>query len=465
MKKLIALLLALAMVLCMVACGENDGPQTDKPNNPDSGENGGVGNGGEENADCIYEGAKIKFWSPVGDVGFFDRVSEAYYEKTGCQVSCAVIPWGEMSTKYVTAFMTGQGPDVFYMTAGLVADLESGGCLLDLSDYFTEEELAERNYINQCYYNGILHGVPYNFNMAPRAWAYNMDMLNAVGITEAPDTWDEFIDAAVKIKEAGLCEYPVMLPGNGGSESMLQTYLALLYSNGGAVCSEDLSTMTLDSQESLEVCQFIYDLVYKYEVLSTDCLSYDTNGTLGLFYRGRTAMCTIYADAPLYKDAEKVFFAKNNKGELKQIYTPFNYVLNYGIGNDGNPAKCACPIDTLSVNAMSKNVDAAVDFVKFLCKEGYEIFYDYNCELYDEEEAVVIPNLFKDDEPVAIVHDFHRAMVEDMENHSFTMPALTNAATMDVSYFSNYQLLIMGEITPEECVANMQNECTAALEG
>ena len=125
----------------------------------------------------------------------------------------------------------------------------------------------------------------------------------------------------------------------------------------------------------------------------------------------------------------------------------------------------ACPVDTISVNAMSKNTDAAVDFAKFLCKEGYEIFYDYNCELYDEEEAVVIPNLFKSDEPVAIVHDWHREMLDDMENHSFTMPALTNAATMDVSYFSNYQLLIMGEVTPEECVANMQAECTAALEG
>ncbi len=292
-----------------------------------------------------------------------------------------------------------------------------------------------------------------------------MDMLNAVGYTEAPDTWDEFIDAAVKIKEAGLCEYPVMLPGNGGSEAMLQTYLALLYSNGGAVCNEDLTEMTLDSEESLEVAQFIYDLVYKYEVLSTDCLSYDTNGTLGLFYRGRTAMCTIYADAPLYKAEEKVFYAENNKGELKQIYEPFNYTVNYGIGNDGNPAMCACPIDTISVNAMSKYTDAAVDFAKFLCKEGYEIFYEYNCELYDQEEAVTIPNLFKDDEPVAIVHDFHYAMLEDMENHSFTMPALTNAATMDISYFSNYQLLIMGEVTPEECVEAMQNECTAALEG
>ena len=464
MKKLIALLLALALVLSLAACGKTpDAP--DKPDSGNAGNSGDSGNTGGEPGNRIYEGQKIKFWSPVGDVGFFERLSEAYYEKTGCEVSCAVIPWGEISTKYVTAFMTGQGPDVFYMTAGLVADLYSGDCLLDLSDYFTEEELAQRNYIDQCYYGGILHGLPYNFNMAPRAWAYNMDMLNAVGYTEAPDTWDEFIDAAVKIKEAGLCEYPVMLPGNGGSETMLQTYLALLYSNGGAVCSEDLTEMTLDSEASLEVCQFIYDLVYKYEVLSTDCLSYDTNGTLGLFYRGRTAMCTIYADAPLYKAEEKVFFAENNKGELKQIYEPFNYVVNYGIGNDGNPAKCACPVDTISVNAMSEYTDAAVDFAKFLCKEGYEIFYEYNCELYNEEEAVVIPNLFKDDEPVAIVHDWHHAMLSDMENHSFTMPALTNAATMDVSYFSNYQLLIMGEITPEECVEAMQNECTAALEG
>ena len=459
MKKIIALLLALTMVFCMGACSNNEEPQVDNPDNP-------IGDNSGDNAeDRIYEGVTIKYWSPVGDVGFFEEVSAAFYEKTGCKVSCAVIPWGEMSTKYVTAFMTGQGPDVFYLTSGLVADLYSGDCLLDLQDYFTEEELAERNYIDVTYYNDILYGVPYNFNAAPRAWAFNLDMLNAVGITEAPDTWDEFIEAAVAIKEAGLCEYPVMLPGNGGAETMLQTFLALLYSNGGSVANEDLSAMTLDSEEALEVCQFIYDLVYKYEVLSKDCLSYDTNGTLSLFYQGKTAMCTIYADAPLYKSEDKVFYAKNNQGELKEIYKPFNYIVTYGIGNDGNPAKCACPIDSLGVNANSKNLDASVDFLKFLCEEGYDIFYEYNKELYDGEEAVLIPNLFKSDETRDIVHDWHRDMLDDLENHSFVMPAVPGAATMDVSYFSNYQLLIMGECTPEECVAAMQTECMAALEG
>ncbi len=118
MKKLIALLLALALVLSLAACGKT--PDTpDKPDSGNSGDSGNTGDNGGEPGNRIYEGQKIKFWSPVGDVGFFERLSEAYYEKTGCEVSCAVIPWGEMSTKYVTAFMTGQGPDVFYMTAGL----------------------------------------------------------------------------------------------------------------------------------------------------------------------------------------------------------------------------------------------------------------------------------------------------------------------------------------------------------
>ena len=85
MKKLIALLLALTVMLSLAACGKT--PDTpDKPDSGNSGDSGNTGDNGGEPGNRIYEGQKIKFWSPVGDVGFFERLSEAYYEKTGCDI-------------------------------------------------------------------------------------------------------------------------------------------------------------------------------------------------------------------------------------------------------------------------------------------------------------------------------------------------------------------------------------------
>ena len=50
-------------------------------------------------------------------------------------------------------------------------------------------------------------------------------------------------------------------------------------------------------------------------------------------------------------------------------------------------------------------------------------------------------------------------------NVTNALPLVAGAASMDMIYFSNVQMLIMGEVTPEECARNMQNECTAAMQG
>ncbi len=458
MKKLIALLLAMVMVLGLAACSGNAG-NADTPKDPAA-----TPVEGEEK---IYDGVTIKFWSPVGDMGYFDAMAAAFYEQTGCTVESAVIPWGELSTKYVTSFMTGQGPDVFYLTSGLVADLDDGGCLLDLQDYFTEEELAERNFMETCYYNDKLYAVPYNVNSAPRAWAFNLDILSQVGYTKAPETWEEMVDAAVKIKEAGICDYPLMIPCNGGAEAILEGFLSLLFSNGGSVASEDLSAITLNSPEALETCQFLHDLVFKYEVLSPDCLSVDAMAASNMFYQGRAAMTTIYAESPLYSKPEDVFFVENDAGELKQIYEPFDYIITFGVGNNGNVAKSCCPVDTMAVNAMSENPDAAVAYLKFLCKEGYDIYVSHYTEQFGAENSdkIIVPPLFKGEVGREIVHDWHQEMVDNLDTHTYVMPILPGAATMDVVIFSNIQMLIMGEMTPQECVDAMQAECTAAMEG
>ncbi len=453
MKKWISLLLAAVMLLSLAACSKD-------PAGP-SGETGGSSDPDKK----IYEGVRIKFWSPVGDMGYFGELAATFKEMTGCTVDCAVVPWSDLSTKYVTAFLSNSGPDVFYLTSGLVADLYDGDCLTDLYDYFPAEDLAERNYMDAVVYKDILYAIPYNVSSAPRAWAFNLDILRQVGYDKAPETWDEMVDAAVKIKNAGICKYPMLLPMNGGSEAMLEGFLSLLWSNGGAVTDEEYTKITLDTPECIETCRLIRDLVYKYEVLSQDCLSLDTMAVSTQFYKSNCAMCPVYADSPLYSNADKVFYVTTKKGEQKKIYEPFDYVVTFGVGNNGHLAKSCLPVDSLGISNFSANKEAAADFIRFLCKEGYQIYYNYYKAMYEGKEAVLIPPLFKGDTGRDIVHEWHREMAEHLEEHTFAMPLVAGAASMDMIFFSNVQLLIMGELTPEECAANMQKECTAAMQG
>ena len=50
-------------------------------------------------------------------------------------------------------------------------------------------------------FNGEVYGLPYSVSL-PVGY-YNMDNLNAVGITELPTTWDEVIAACHTLMDAG----------------------------------------------------------------------------------------------------------------------------------------------------------------------------------------------------------------------------------------------------------------------
>ena len=95
MKKGVTLFLAMLLLLVLAACTPRDAVMQNQ-NDVSVTE---VGNG------RAFEGQTIKYWSPVGDVEYFKVLADAFYEKTGCTVESTVIPWGEMSTKYVTSFM------------------------------------------------------------------------------------------------------------------------------------------------------------------------------------------------------------------------------------------------------------------------------------------------------------------------------------------------------------------------
>lgn len=71
-----------------------------------------------------------------------------------------------------------------------------------------------------CYF--ALAERPYNFTTFTYATVVRMDWLKEVGYDHIPNTRAEYLDAMTKIKEAGICEYPVggsMLTGVGSDQN------------------------------------------------------------------------------------------------------------------------------------------------------------------------------------------------------------------------------------------------------
>lgn len=107
------------------------------------------------------------------------------------------------------------------------------GYLLDVTDRVTPEMKsgmfpASWNGVTR---NGKIYGMPWLMDV--KYFMYNKDMLEKAGINDPPKTWEELVDQAKIIKEKGIAEYPIIWSWNQ-KEGVVCDYAVLLYGNGGS---------------------------------------------------------------------------------------------------------------------------------------------------------------------------------------------------------------------------------------
>jgi multiple sugar transport system substrate-binding protein len=79
--------------------------------------------------------------------------------------------------------------------------------------------------------NGKIYGMPWIMDV--KYFMYNKDMLTQAGFSAPPKTWEELVDQAKAIKQKGLSEYPAMWSW-AQKEAVVCDFTVLLFGNGGA---------------------------------------------------------------------------------------------------------------------------------------------------------------------------------------------------------------------------------------
>ena len=107
------------------------------------------------------------------------------------------------------------------------------GYLLDVTNRVTPEMKdgifpASWNGVTR---NGKIYGMPWLMDV--KYFMYNKDMLQKAGITDPPKTWEELVDQAKIVKEKGIVEFPIVWSWNQ-KEGVVCDYAVLLYGNGGS---------------------------------------------------------------------------------------------------------------------------------------------------------------------------------------------------------------------------------------
>jgi multiple sugar transport system substrate-binding protein len=79
--------------------------------------------------------------------------------------------------------------------------------------------------------NGKVYGMPWLMDV--KYFMYNKDMLQKAGIAAPPTTWEELVDQAKIIKQKGIAEFPVIWSWNQ-KEGVVCDFAVLLFGNGGS---------------------------------------------------------------------------------------------------------------------------------------------------------------------------------------------------------------------------------------
>jgi len=160
----------------------------------------------------------IEFWA-VGAEGEHIRklIPEFERRNPGIKVRIQTIPWTAAHEKLLTAYAGNSMPDMYQLGNTWIPEFVALDAILELDSLVkASETIGETNYFPGIWatniIDGKLYGIPWYVDT--RVLFYRRDLLAQVGYPEAPQTWDELLDASRRLVREKKATYGILLPVN-----------------------------------------------------------------------------------------------------------------------------------------------------------------------------------------------------------------------------------------------------------
>ena len=365
MKKLIALLLAVVMVLGLAACSVSEKPATETPAAETPAAETPATETPAAETPAAEEAAPvaISLWTyPIGDWGdqaTVDSLLAAFNAKyPNISVTVEYLTYQDGDDKVNTAIEGNAAPDlVMEGPERLVANWGAKGKMVDLSDLWTDDVIADTNAAvtaacqatNGAYYE-------YPLCMTAHCMAINKTVFEAAGamqyIDEDSHTWttEGFIQAVEAVYNAGYENVGVVFCGGQGGDQGNRALINNLY--GGTFTNAEHTQYTANSPENIKALETLRDL---------DGITFDPSivggDEINLFRQGQLQMATCWnIGQQLIGDHtdsgdEIMFlaFPSENGTDSKLC----GGIWGFGIFDNGDAAK----------------IEAAKTFINYICNE------------------------------------------------------------------------------------------------
>jgi len=229
----------------------------------------GAAAGGLLSHEALAQSGALNMYTWSAAVDLVKSHLSAFEAKTGIKVAYNTSPWAQYRDTMITKFVAKAPIDVMWVSDSWLPEWADAGWLApvnpfpELLKYNTD---ADRFCTESMTYKGKQYGLTYYSDYM--AFFYDAEMLKKAGIKEPPKTWDEVLQQSLKIKSAGLSQYPMML--SMARESWLIEFLsAMVFSHGGRfVDDKGAAALAQANGGAQRALQWIADAVQKHKIIS-----------------------------------------------------------------------------------------------------------------------------------------------------------------------------------------------------
>lgn len=351
MKKLIALLLAMVMVLSLAACGS-----AEKENEPPAGEDG-----------VVTIKLMMSQTQQPGVSAAVEAFNKAYEGKYVCEADYLAFD-NVFETLEILMSSQSSEYDLFAADGPNIAAYAKRGYLTPLTQYMTEDEIAmfKPSMREEMTYNGEVYGLP--MGDSGMVMYYNTALLEQAGIDydfsaltgENRITWEELVGIAKQVQAA------VDPDGSQGVIGIEFQQVGRTYQMN--ILANDLGGVNI-AEGGLSV-----DGVINAEPWTTALNWYQTQVNDGVFSKGIAA-----GDTSSYFMSDKIVFYIGTTAMPGTFDSNGfdHYGYTYGPCFAGHEADVTtfCGSWTVGMNPYSEKVEAAIEFLKYLCiYDGADVY-------------------------------------------------------------------------------------------
>lgn len=279
---------------------------------------------------------------------------QSFTDETGISVVMNIVGWDDIRNKVAIAAVGNAAPaDVIEIDWSWTGEFGAADWFAPIE--LTSEEKADILTLDSFTYGGKVIGLPYANDF--RLGYYNTEDFAKAGFDRAPQSWDEMIEACIQIKAKGIKEYPIAFTLSA-TEAATTSLLWLTLSKYGDFFNSDFS---VNKKNVTAALNYVNKLTNEYKLIDPANQSMKDIEV----YRKLTADATSFMVGPTY------FLGQINSPEHSQIVGKAKATLVPGTSSIKS-ASFALP-EGVGVSKFSKNIDAAMKFVKWYTSPEIQI--------------------------------------------------------------------------------------------